>query len=240
MGTNSRSPLTLGALLLVLCALVAATFDGPRWEDLQRGDDQRAVSEGDRLSDEPDGSAPPEEESQSPQDDDEPWLPWTPPLDLLLVLSAALVFGVALVVLSRLRLARRRKQLSGRAGVRTSLGPESEPPLDDEVATDLPEALDEGSRTIGEGSPRNAIVAAWVRLERAVESERFPHRPEETPSELVERALAAYRLDGEAIRRLAVLYREARFSLHPVTEDHRAEAADCLRRLLAALGRRVR
>lgn len=240
MGTNSRSPLTLGALVLVLCALVAATFDGPRWDDLQRGDDRPAVSEGERSAEDGDEAAPEEEESPPAQDDDEPWLPWVPPLDLLLVLTAALIFGVALVVLSRLRLVRRRKQLSGRIGVRGSLVPDSEPPPDEEVDTALPDAIDEGARTIGEGSPRNAIVATWVRLERAVESERFPHRPEETPRELVERALAAYQLDGEAIRRLAALYREARFSAHPVTEDHRVEAADCLRRLLATLGSRTR
>ena len=157
----------------------------------------------------------------------------------MLLLPTALVFGVALVVLSRLRLVRRRKQLSGRVGVRNLLG-HKEPPPDEEVDTDLPEALDEGARTIGEGSPRNAIVASWVRLERAVESELFPHKPEETPSELVERALAAYQLDGDAIRRLAALYREARFSAHPVTEEHRVEAADCLHRLLATLGPTLR
>ena len=54
MGTRSRSPLALGALVLVLCALVAATFDGPRWEDLQRGDDQSAVAEGDQPGEEAD------------------------------------------------------------------------------------------------------------------------------------------------------------------------------------------
>lgn len=239
MGTNSRNPLTLGALLLVLCALVAATFDGPRWTDLRRGDDPPPVAEGgDERDDRPGDTAPPEE-SPAPQEEDEPWLPWVPPLDLLLLLPTALVFGVSLLVLARLRLVRRRKQLSGRIGVRSNLIPGVDPPPDEEDA-DLPEALDEGSRTIGEGSPRNAIVAAWVRLERAVENDRFPHKPEETPSELVERALSSYRLDGEAIRRLAALYREARFSVHPVTEEHRLEAADCLRRLLATLGSRSR
>ena len=242
MGTNSpapsrNSPITLGALVLVLCALVATTFDGPRWDDLRRGDDPPTVTEGDRTADGPEQAAP-EEESQPPQDDAEPWLPWAPPADLLLILPAALVLGVALVVLARLRLVRRRKQLRGRIGVRTGLVPDTGPRGDEDVDEDLPEALDEGARTIGEGSPRNAIVATWVRLERAVESERFPHKPEETPSELVERALAAYRLDGDAIRRLAELYREARFSVHPVTEEHRAEAADCLRRLLGTIGTR--
>ena len=158
-----------------------------------------------------------------------------PPLDLLLLVPTALIFGVALLVLARLRLVRRRRQLSRRAGPRASLGAGDELPLLEEEPG-LTTALDEGSRSIGEGSPRNAIVATWVRLEQAVEGERFPHRPEETPSELVERALSSYHLDGDAIHRLAALYREARFSTHPVTEDHRLEAAECLRRLLATIG----
>jgi hypothetical protein len=243
MGTTSprslnRSPLALGALVLVLCALVAATFDGPRWTDLERDTDRPPVTEQDDRRGQSDDSAT--EESEEPaQEDDEPWLPWVPPGDLLILLPTALVFGISLLVLARLRLVRRRRQLSRQLGVRTTPVPDPEPLPDDEDIA-LPEALDEGARAIGAGTPRNAIVAAWVRLEQAVESEHFPHRPEETPSELVERALSSYRLDDESIRRLATLYREARFSQHPVTEEHRLEAADCLSRLLASLGARSR
>lgn len=237
MGTLSHphrhGPLALGALVLVICALVAATFDGPRPAALGGGDRPPAsVQEGERYDDRP---QPGPEEPPAPPEEREPWLPWLPPLDLLLIVPAALVFGVALVVVARLRLRRRQRRLSGRMGARHSLALEAEPPPEDDDAR-LPDALGAGRRTIGEGSPRNAIVAAWVRLEQAVEGDRFPHRPEETPSELVERALASYRLDADAIGRLAALYREARFSRHPVTEEHRAEAAACLRRLLATLG----
>lgn len=238
MGTDSprrhrHGPVAVGVLVLVLCALVAATFDGPRWPGLRDEPERVSTSEEAASPQDPDDPAPAEDRRSSP-DDDEPWLPWVPPLDLLLLVPAALVLGVALLVAARLRLVRRRRRLTGRAGPRHSPAPSGPPPVEEDL--DVPEALDEGARTIGEGAPRNAIVATWLRLERAVESDRFPHRPEETPSELVERALASYRLDGTAIRRLAALYREARFSAHPVTEDHRAEAADCLRRLLAALG----
>lgn len=224
----------LGALVLVLCALVAATFDGPRWADLERGDDRAAEGSAQEQDRDRSGERA-AEESQPPQDDDEPWLPWAPPLDLLLLVPTALVFGVALLVLARLRLVRRRRHISRRSGPRASLAAGDELLLDEDEPG-LTDAIDEVTRIIGEGSPRNAIVAAWVRLEQAVESERFPHRPEETPSELVERVLASYALDDAAIRRLAALYREARFSTHPVTEDHRREAAECLRRLLATIG----
>lgn len=238
MGTNSRipnrhGPIVVGALVLVLCALVAATFDGPRWTGFERAEQPPASTpDGAPAEDDPE---PATDDSPPAEDDDEPWLPWVPRLDLLLLVPSALIFGVALLVLARLRLRRRRRQLTGQVGPRHSpmLGPEA--PADDEESG-LAEALDEVSRTIGEGPPRNAIVAAWVRLERAIEGARFPHRPEETPSELVERALASYRLDTEAIRRLAALYREARFSTHRITESQRDEAAACLRRLLASLG----
>lgn len=240
MGTHSRNPLTLGALVLILCALVAATWDGPRGLGLERDEEQPAVTEDDDRPQPEERRAA--EDSREPQDDedDEPWVPWVPPVDLLLLVPSALVLGAALLVLARLRVVRRRRRLSGQVGVRRVPVPEAEPPPDEPEGPGLPAALDEGARAIGEGSPRNAIVAAWVRLEQAIEGEHFPHRPEETPSELVERALAAYDLDREAIARLAALYREARFSSHPVTEGHRAEAAECLRRLLAALGARAR
>lgn len=242
MGTHSPrslhlSPIALGSLVLVLCALVAATFDGPRWTDLGRGTERPPVAEQERDRS---GAAEqtPSEQPEPTEDGDEPWLPWVPPLDLLLLVPTALVFGVALLVVARLRLVRRRRQLSGGMGVRNSPVPDPGRPPDEESG--LSEALDEVARAIGSGTPRNAIVAAWVRLEQAVEGDHFPHRPEETPSELVERALASYHLDDGSIRRLAALYREARFSRHPLTEQHRREAAACLEGLLASLGVRAR
>src|SRR5436190_24363636 len=149
MGTHSRNPLMLGALVLVLCALVAATFDGPRWTDLQREDDRPTAGQQDRPADQPEETAA--EDSQSPQDDDEPWLPWVPGLDLLLLLPAALIFGVALLVLARLRLVRRRRRLTGRFGGRSTPHSEAEPPPDEDVES-VPDALDEVARAIGEGS----------------------------------------------------------------------------------------
>lgn len=244
MGTHSPrslrlSPIALGSLVLVLCALVAATFDGPRWTELGRGAERPQVAEQERDRSGAAEEARPDQSEPAEEDDDEPWLPWVPPLDLLLLVPTALVFGVALVMVARLRLVRRRRQLTGRMGVRSSPVPDPGRPPDDEESG-LAEALDEVARAIGRGNPRNAIVAAWVRLEQAVEGDHFPHRPEETPSELVERALASYHLDDGSIRRLAALYREARFSRHPLTEQHRREAAACLVGLLASLGARAR
>lgn len=229
------SPVTLGALVLVLCALVAATFDGARWTAAEEQVERPSTAEQAGAADRAD-EATQQQEPASEADDDERWLPWVPPVAVLLLVPAALVLALAVLVFARLRFVRRRRQLSGRLGPRRTPAPGPEPPPQDEEAG-IPEALDESARALAMGSPRNAIVAAWVRLEQAVAGEHFAHHPEETPTELVRRVVASYHLDreSEAIDRLATLYREARFSTHPITEDHRAEASDCLRRLLGSL-----
>jgi Domain of unknown function (DUF4129) len=82
-----------------------------------------------------------------------------------------------------------------------------------------------------EGSPRNAIVACWIRLERSIERAGLAIHPSDTSAELVVRALSQYPLDRPAIDRLAALYREARFSRHDITEPMRVAALDALTRL---------
>jgi hypothetical protein len=82
-----------------------------------------------------------------------------------------------------------------------------------------------------EGSPRNAIVACWMRLEQSIERAGLAIHPSDTSTELVIRALSHYPLDRPAINRLAALYREARFSRHDITEPMRAAALDALTRL---------
>lgn len=240
MGTLSRTPLLLGALVLGLGALVAATSNGlgspgtpTSIEEPQGGERDEEAAERDAADD----GDPPEAGDADEQDDDK-LLPWLPPFDLVLTLVVAAVFTVALVTALRLRLLflRRRPPPGVRRGA--TGGPvgaeEEETPADAVVG-----AVEHGLDLLDEGTPRNAIVAAWERLERAAVSARFAHRPADTPTEFVEHALSSYALDAEAIRTLAARYREARFSEHPVTEDHRAEARGCLETLLGQLRREV-
>jgi hypothetical protein len=100
---------------------------------------------------------------------------------------------------------------------------------------DVEAAVADGLAGLAEGSPRNAVVACWVRLEDVAEAQGLPRRPADTPAEFVGRALDAYPVDPEALARLADLYREARFSTHPLTEAHRAEARSCLERIAFGL-----
>ncbi|MCI7457458.1 DUF4129 domain-containing protein [Actinomyces urogenitalis] len=86
------------------------------------------------------------------------------------------------------------------------------------------------------GSPANAIVTAWMALERDVTQAGVGTRPHETSTELVLRVLAQRQVPAAAIEDLASLYREARFSSHEMTEAARKQARGDLAQVHAALG----
>lgn len=96
----------------------------------------------------------------------------------------------------------------------------------------LPETLLEGAGArLGElqsGTPSNAIVACWLRLEAEVTAAGLRHDPSRTSSEVVATVLRDYDVDAAALRELALLFREARFSVHDLDESHRARARDAL------------
>lgn len=88
---------------------------------------------------------------------------------------------------------------------------------------------------LAEGDPRNAIVACWMRLERDAAEAGLPRHEAETSLEYVARVVASASVDAGPIDELGALYREARFSRHDLTPDHRRRAADALERVLAGL-----
>ena len=85
------------------------------------------------------------------------------------------------------------------------------------------------------GSPRNAIVACWMQLERDAAAAGLPREAAETSAEYVERVVAASSVDPAPIRELAALYREARFSRHELRDDHRTRALAALNRVETSL-----
>lgn len=86
------------------------------------------------------------------------------------------------------------------------------------------------------GSPRNAIVACWRRFEELAETAGLVRAPWETSSEFTLRVLDEAHADSAAVSRLAGLYREARFSTHPMGESSRAAAAAALDQVHQGLG----
>jgi hypothetical protein len=107
-------------------------------------------------------------------------------------------------------------------------------PLDD-VAAAVTADADAQRAALAHGSPRNAIVECWLRLERSVIEAGVRRDPSDTSAELTERVLANGHVDPTAISRLAELYREARFSNHSMGEDSRHAAIAALDAVHAGL-----
>jgi len=87
------------------------------------------------------------------------------------------------------------------------------------------------------GRPSDGIIACWQRLEESVAACGVRPRPAETSTELVARVLRALDVDPRAVAGLARLYREARFSDHPLGEDSRERAREALRSINEDLAR---
>ncbi len=77
--------------------------------------------------------------------------------------------------------------------------------------------------------PRAAVLACYLTMTTAFRQAGVPHRPSDTPFELLERALVARRVDGESARTLTELFERAKFSHHQVNESTRQEALRALR-----------
>jgi hypothetical protein len=76
--------------------------------------------------------------------------------------------------------------------------------------------------------PRQQITAAYRRLLLALAAAGAPRQPQEAPYEHLDRALGPLRVEPGPMHRLTELYVTAQFSEHPVTESHRAAAAEAL------------
>jgi hypothetical protein len=78
------------------------------------------------------------------------------------------------------------------------------------------------------GEPRNAIVECWDRFEQQAVRAGVERRPWQTTAEFVLEVLDLVGADRGAVAGLADLYREARFSDHPMTDEHRRRALGAL------------
>lgn len=127
---------------------------------------------------------------------------------------------------------------------RDARAPDVEFDVIDAPATVVREVLRDAEaqqRLLEGGLPRDAIVACWQRFEAQAGAAGMTRRPWETSSEFTLRILGLIDADRGAVARLGGLYREARFSEHEMTEDHRAAALSALdvihRGLLVPSGR---
>ena len=155
-------------------------------------------------------------------------LGWVDSLLTVLVMSVALIGMVLLArwVWRNHGLPRRRKH--------------SPPEVPFEVLPEVSLALVDDApaqfATLEEGSPRNAIVACWLRLEEVAGEAGAPAQPAETSTEFTTRLLGALAFDPAMINGFADLYREARFSRHELGEPARRAAVAALRSLYDDIG----
>lgn len=90
-------------------------------------------------------------------------------------------------------------------------------PLRLALAAELALALDVSLDDLrAETDPRRAVIAAYARLERVLAAHGQPRRAADTPEEHVSRALSHLDVDRAAVRRLADLFLQAKFSHHEV------------------------
>lgn len=230
MGVDRSALTALGVVAVLLVALVATTSGGlapvrvspsltrhvTTAPSHQSSGGQASTSSGSKQQPAPPSAAP---RALA-------WLPSVSQLVLIVVLA-----GVLLMVMVSLRVAFARRRTLPPARERTVTPLVEDPASEEEPPESLQSMLGGQLSALDTGTPRNAIVAAWVQLEEYAAVHGLPRDPADTPAEFVTRALAAYNLDRTVIERLADLYREARFSTHPMEERHRGEARACLTHL---------
>lgn len=158
---------------------------------------------------------------------------WLKVLVWIFVFTGAALFlalGVVLLRMAREQFRPRRRTTDQEAVEFATLGEPAR--LAEEIVADAARQ----DAALRDGDPRNAIVAAWQRFEVQGEAAGVGREPWETSSEYALRILDLVSADAGATHLLAGLYREARFSDHPITEGHRVEALNALAAIRRSLG----
>lgn len=144
------------------------------------------------------------------------------PLVLLIVIGAVLAV-LAVWVLYRMRkLARPAPELAEAAGDEELTPAQARAALGDARAS-LSTVVD----------AHDAVIAAWLALERAIAEAGIRRLPSRTTLEFVVEVLGTLDLDRPSLDRLAHLYRRALFDPEPLRESDRDEAIGLLDRLTA-------
>jgi Domain of unknown function (DUF4129) len=98
---------------------------------------------------------------------------------------------------------------------------------EDDPGQALAEAVGSGRRALHGTDVRAAVIACYAAMETSLARSGVPGRASDSPSDLLARAAADGLLTGEPPQTLAALFREARYSSHPMDAGHldRARAA---------------
>ena len=111
-----------------------------------------------------------------------------------------------------------------------------EPEQDSKAA--IEETVSRSRELLRTDTPSNAVIACWTALLEGVAALGLQAHPSETATDVMQRVMSDLDVDDDALDELADLYREARFSDHPLTDEHRLVAQDALDRVQHSLGAR--
>ncbi|MFF4579643.1 DUF4129 domain-containing protein [Streptomyces sp. NPDC001389] len=93
----------------------------------------------------------------------------------------------------------------------------------------LSRAVDSGRRALLDGTDvRAAVIACYLAMEESLADSGVARRASDSPQDLLERALDGGLPAGAAAAELTALFREARYSTHPMHDGHRDRAAAAL------------
>ncbi|MFB7617584.1 DUF4129 domain-containing protein [Kitasatospora sp. NPDC056181] len=144
-----------------------------------------------------------------------------------LVIAVAVAFVILLVqVWRRLRISRNRLPAPLPAA----------PARPEEV---LAAAVATGRRALSGDDARAAVIACYAAMEGSLAASGTARRACDSPTELLERAVADDHVDRGSAEALTGLFREARYSTHPMGDGHVRRAQDALDAIAAHLAARA-
>ncbi|MGW4290016.1 DUF4129 domain-containing protein [Streptomyces sp. NPDC004673] len=149
------------------------------------------------------------------------------------LLGLGIVLLVVVVMIAGLRLWRylTRPSASG--------APATYATLDDEQER-LAQAVDSGRRALLDGTDaRAAVIACYAAMEESLAESGVTRRASDSAQDLLERAVAGGLPTGAAAAALTALFREARYSTHPMDGSHRDRAAAALAEIADGLRSRT-
>ena len=147
------------------------------------------------------------------------------------LLTLLLTAGALLVILLIVRLVPRLGRRLPRR--RTAEEPVEYAPANStrQLVSRVTDALDDTLAVFRRGDRQRAIIACWIRLEQIAEEAGFGRLSSETSSELATRWLKLLPVSRQPLLTLAELYREARYSSHPLDESALVTARGALEQL---------
>ena len=156
--------------------------------------------------------------------------------DLVPILRIVLIVAVVLVVLLGVFLFARRFRILNRSVLVASSAPAAAETDDVRLA----EAVSAGRTALQGDDTRAAVIACYAAMETSLTANGVGRHASDSPSDLLARAAGAGLLTGPAPEALADLFREARYSTHPMGRDQLERARGALDAIGALLaGRRA-